>query len=173
MRKTIVSLMFIVCLILLTSCSSHVVQSDLPISKMTETNSNSTMEERVDTGEEAMKNNLLPITIQVNGKNFKALMQDNETARTFIEQLPLTLTMDDYASQEKVTSLPFSVTSTQTHMPSTINAGELYLWSDSNLVLFYETFSNSYTYIPLGYIEDISGLEETLGKDSVQVTFQK
>ena len=46
-------------------------------------------------------------------------------------------------------------------------------WSSNTLVLFYNTYSNSHGgYVKLGYIEDISGLKEALGKANVQVTFE-
>lgn len=178
MRKRIFSLVCIIYVLLLTSCSNDVKQIELSTANSIESSSGLDKSEldkvvTIEMGEEAMETNLSSITMQVNGKNFQILMYNNESAHTFMEQLPLALTMEDYASQEKVTSLPFSVKPAQTQTPPSVNAGELYLWSGTNLVLFYETFSNSYSYVPLGYIEDVSELEEALGKGSVQVTFQE
>jgi hypothetical protein len=60
-----------------------------------------------------------------------------------------------------------------TEQPAAIQAGEIMCWSSNSLVLFYNTFSNSYGgYVKLRYIEDISGLKEALGADNVQVTFE-
>ena len=39
-------------------------------------------------------------------------------------------------------------------------------------MLFYESISTSYSYTPLGRIEDPAGLAEALGSGSVAVTFQ-
>lgn len=75
------------------------------------------------------------------------------------------------ASQEKVTDLTFALPSAVTETPATINAGDIYIWSDNNLVLFYTTFSNSYSYVPVGYIEDVTGLRDALGRGSAEVTF--
>ena len=40
------------------------------------------------------------------------------------------------------------------------------------MVLFYQTFATSYFYTKLGYIENLAGLEEAWGQESVKVTFQ-
>ncbi len=77
----------------------------------------------------------------------------------------------DFASQEKVTALTFDLPSAQTEIPARINAGDIYLWSGNNLVLFYTTFSNSYSYVPVGRITDASSLADTLGSGSLRVTF--
>lgn len=40
------------------------------------------------------------------------------------------------------------------------------------LVLFYENFETNYKYTPLGKISNTAGLKETLGTDTVSVSFQ-
>jgi len=111
------------------------------------------------------------VNIQAGDKNFTVVMYDNGSAHTIAQEMPFTLNMDDFASQEKVTKLSFDLPSTSTVVPAAINAGYIYLWSGNNLVLFYTTFSNSYSYVPIGYITDVFGLTDALGSDSVEVTF--
>lgn len=111
------------------------------------------------------------VNIQVGDKSFTAALYDNESARTIAQEMPFTLNMDDFASQEKVTKLSFDLPSASTVVPATINAGDIYLWSGSNLVLFYTTFSNTYSYVPIGHIMDVSGLRDALGSGSAEITF--
>lgn len=60
---------------------------------------------------------------------------------------------------------------TDSQREDSINAGDLMLYGSDTLVLFYEDFSTSYSYTPLGFMEDASGLAEALGQGNVQVTF--
>lgn len=113
------------------------------------------------------------IRITVGDTVFDAQLHDNASARVLLEQMPLTLEMADYAGQEKVLALPFEFPNAETERPETIRAGELYLWSGNQLVLFYTTFANSYGgYVRLGAIEDASGLTEALGSGDAVVTLE-
>ncbi len=58
---------------------------------------------------------------------------------------------------------------TRTESVSSIHAGDLKLYGSSCLVLFYESFSTSYSYTSLGYVENPGELAEVLGTGSVHV----
>lgn len=121
----------------------------------------------------AGEDGMIAVGITVGGEEFSARFYDSESARVLLDQMPLTLEMDDYAAQEKVLRLPYDFPSAATELPPTIQAGQLYLWSGNSLVLFYTTFSNSYGgYVPIGYIEDVTGLAAALGSGGVSVTFR-
>ncbi len=57
--------------------------------------------------------------------------------------------------------------------PSGIKTGDIMLYGNSCLVLFYESFSTSYGYTSIGHIDDPAGLAAALGSGSVQMTFRK
>ena len=114
----------------------------------------------------------MKIEIIVGGKTFTAVLNNNEAARALAEKLPMTLNMDELNSNEKYYYLD-SALPTSASVPSGIHTGDLMLYGSSCLVLFYKSFSTSYSYTPLGHIDDPEGLAATLGSGRVQVTFQK
>lgn len=110
------------------------------------------------------------MTITINGQTFCATLYDNETAAALKEKLPMTLDMSELNGNEKYNYLPFSLP-TDSGNPGQIHAGDLMLYGSDCLVLFYESFSTSYRYTPIGRIDDPSGLAEAAGSGGVQVTF--
>lgn len=110
------------------------------------------------------------ITLTVGGYTFSATLLDNETAHRLVEQLPLTLDMSELNGNEKYFYLDGSLP-TDSHQPGQINAGDLMLYGDNCLVLFYEGFSSGYSYTRLGSVDDPAGLSEALGAGNVEVTF--
>lgn len=108
------------------------------------------------------------ITIQINGKEFPAKLYQTETTKSIMQKLPLSITMNELNGNEKYYYFSESFP-TESRRVSEIHAGDLKLYGSSCLVLFYESFSTSYSYTSLGYLENPEGLAEALGAGSVQV----
>lgn len=104
--------------------------------------------------------------IRVGSITLTATLQDNETARAFKEMLPLGLTMADLHANEKHTELPRALPASASN-PAKNHAGDLMLYGSRTLVLFYETFSTSYSYTRIGKVVDVSGLAAALGSGDV------
>ena len=117
------------------------------------------------------KENMFDIKIVVGEQNFSAILYDNETTRALIEQFPMTLNMQELNGNEKYYYLPDSLP-TNASRPSSIQTGDFMLYGNNCLVLFYENFSTSYNYTPLGWIDNSDELAEALGSGDVQVIFQ-
>lgn len=119
-------------------------------------------------GENEMNRN---ITIRMGGRSFTATLEDNPTARAFAAMLPMTVTMNEMNGNEKYYYLPDNLP-TDSKRPETIRNGDLMLYGSNCLVLFYETFSSSYSYTRLGKVDNPSGLSEALGAGNASVTFE-
>src|SRR5688572_19971934 len=109
--------------------------------------------------------------IKIDSKVFSATLFENETAAAFKAKLPLTLNMDELNGNEKKYDFSDSFP-TNSSNPKKINNGDLMIWQDRTLVLFYKTFPTSYSYTKLGRIDDPSGLEAAVGTGNVTVTFE-
>lgn len=118
------------------------------------------------------ESNMEKIKITVGDKSFTAVLYDNETANAFAEMLPMTLDMSELNENEKYFYLSDSLP-TASERPDKINSGDIMLYGSGCVVLFYDTFSTSYSYTRIGYTEDASGLADALGKGGVSVKFEK
>ena len=109
------------------------------------------------------------IQIQIGDQTFTAELEDNETAAAFREKLPLTLQMQELNGNEKYAydvSLPSDAESV-----GNIQTGDLMLFGDDCLVLFYDSFTTGYSYTRIGHISNPEGLADAVGNGDVQIAF--
>jgi len=111
------------------------------------------------------------IKITVDSSSFTATLQDNQTTNAFKKLLPMTINMSELNNNEKYYSLPNSLPTNASNL-GTIQNGDLMLYGTSTLVLFYKTFSTSYSYSKIGGVDNPSGLQTALGSNSVTVTLE-
>lgn len=115
-------------------------------------------------------NNKLKITVGT--ASFTATLYDNAAVAALKAMLPLTVNMSETNGNEKLYYLSSSLP-TSTFRPGSIRSGDLMLWGSDCLVLFYKSFSSSYSYTRIGRVDDASGLEAAVGSGSVTVTFEQ
>jgi len=112
--------------------------------------------------EEPVQTKHIKIKITVNGKVFTGELYDDDAAHAFANMLPLTLSIDELNGNEKYhffdSSLP-----TDPFRPAGIHTGDLMLYGNNCLVLFYKDFTSSYSYTPLGRLNNPAGLAAALG----------
>ena len=111
----------------------------------------------------------MDIRITTAGVELRGTLQDTPTARDFAALLPLTLTMSDYASTEKVADLPHRLDTTGAPAAHTGRPGDITYYAPwGNLALFYGTGPHAIGLIPLGRLEP--GAVEILAGLGGQVT---
>ena len=111
------------------------------------------------------------INIKIGNSDFSAVLYDNDTTKELVKQFPITYTMSELHGNEKYYYMQESLP-TNSERPDTINKGDIMLYGTDCIVVFYDTFPNSYSYTKLGYIEDTTGLEEAVGKGNVDISFE-
>ena len=110
------------------------------------------------------------ITITIGDQSFTAKMEQNSTAEAFRALLPLTLEMQELNGNEKYHYLTQSLPTNRTKV-GTIHAGDIMLYGDNCVVVFYETFTTTYQYTPIGHITNPEGLKVALGSGKVTINF--
>lgn len=116
-------------------------------------------------------NAAISVKITLGGKSYTATLCGTDAAKEFAKMLPLTLDMNELNGNEKYCYLDLSLP-TDSSCPRNINAGDIMLYVSGCLVLFYESFTTSYSYTPIGGMADSAGLADALGGGSATVTFE-
>ncbi|WP_234402587.1 cyclophilin-like fold protein [Trichococcus paludicola] len=110
------------------------------------------------------------MTIQVGNTRYTVSLDNNAAMQALTQKLPMTLKMDELNGNEKFYYLSETLP-TDSKRVGSIKAGDVMLYGSDCLVIFYKDFSTSYSYTPIGRIEDPAGLSQNLGRGSVEVTF--
>jgi hypothetical protein len=112
----------------------------------------------------------IAIIVQIGNRAFPARLFNNATTRAWVERMPMTLNMIEMGGYEKYHNLPYTLP-TNTQRVGSVSNGDLMLWQNNCIVIFYQNRSTQYSYTRLGAIENPTGLAEALGRGNVTVTF--
>lgn len=113
------------------------------------------------------------LKITVGTTVFNATLSNNATATAFKALLPLTINMSELGGVEKYYYFPSGIIlPTNATSPGTIQNGDLMLYGNNCLVLFYTTFSTGYSYTRIGTVSNPAGLNAALGSGSVTVKYE-
>ena len=147
MQRKIKKILLVLIVILITGCSNNKVE--LP-----------------------KENNNLGVNNQVkvliDKKEYTINLEDNETAKEFVNMLPLELNMNELNGNEKYVYLDRKLPVNPSNI-NKINAGDVMIYGNDCLVIFYKSFTSSYSYTKIGHIDNLPNL----GNDSISVKFEK
>ena len=108
--------------------------------------------------------------LTINHRSFTADLADTAAAQELRRLLPLTLTLQDHLGNEKHAPLPHSLPRND-HRPGRIEAGDVMLWQDQTIVVFYESFDSPYSYTRLGKVREAASLKAAMGIGAVSIRF--
>lgn len=125
-----------------------------------------------DWNDSKMHKSIYKVNININGTNYTATLEDNETTRELINRFPIEINMNELNGNEKYYYFSDSLPSNPSRIEK-INNGDLMLYGSDCLVLFYETFNTSYSYTKIGKIDNPSSLKNSVGKGNIKISFSK
>ena len=108
------------------------------------------------------------IKVTIDGKMYNAKLDENETATSFINMLPQELSMKELNGNEKYYYMSVSLPTNEFN-PKRIEAGDIMLYGNDCLVVFYKSFNTSYSYTKIGHIDNLPDL----GNENVTIKFEK
>ncbi|MBO7098037.1 MAG: hypothetical protein J6W11_05320 [Alphaproteobacteria bacterium] len=119
----------------------------------------------------AIASEIKTMQMKVGDKEYSVVLNDNHTTKALQEILPMTIKMTEFNGNEKYYQLRETLPSRPEHIGQ-IKTGDVMLFGDDCLVVFYKDFKATYSYTRIGYIENAADLEQTLGRGSVTITFE-
>ena len=112
------------------------------------------------------------MTATINDKEFNIILEDNKTVKELMKMLPLEVLMNELNGNEKYYYLEKTLP-TDSKRVEKIQTGDVMLFGNNCLVIFYESFKTSYSYTRIGRIENIKDLKDSLGKGNVIVKLER
>jgi len=113
----------------------------------------------------------MKIRIKFEDKVLMATLIDSKTARDFVSQLPLTLTLEDYAVTEKISDLPKKLSTEGAPSGSDPSVGDIAFYAPwGNLAIFYRDAAYANGLIILGKIDGEAAAFNVPG--SMEVTIE-
>ncbi len=142
--------------------------TNLPVMDQSLTQTTSTQ----NTAQPISKKEQLNMWMTVNEHRFEVILEDHATAHAFASQLPLTLQMEELNGNEKHGQLSGTLP-TDEKRPGIIHNGDIMLYGNQTLVVFYKTFSSIYSYTRIGQVKQPEELQKILGSRNVEIIFNK
>lgn len=157
-------------LLLLCSCSGITSQTST-ISSIASSSQSSNQSSITSSDESSILDDEQTMEMIVNNYSFSCRLENNPTVTALKELLPLSITMRELNNNEKYYYLDQELPSNPQRV-NQINRGDIMLFGNDCLVVFYESFTTSYSYTRIGKIDNTDNLKTALGTGNVSVTFR-
>lgn len=90
-------------------------------------------------------------------KEYTINLENNSTAKSFANMLPQELTMSELNGNEKYVYLDNTLPENSSNIKKVI-AGDVMLYGNNCLVIFYKSFNTLYSYTKIGHIDNLPDL---------------
>ena len=170
--KQVLIYMCVIMTFALSACSGSAEGSVKPIESQTETASEMQTTTAASAKAVAVETEAAAkVKVIVGDKAYMAELEDNETAEELVKRMPLEFMMNELNGNEKFHNLSEPLPADAQSVES-VHAGDLMLYGDDCLVLFYEDFQTSYRYTRIGHFESADGLSDVIGSGNVTVRLE-
>lgn len=159
MKKIIYYLLILILLFINIGCNSKKENNSI----------NNNQEDNIKNNKSSyIKKEINTMKVIINKKEYIINLEDNETVKSFINSLPQELEMSELNGNEKYVYLDKSLPTNSENIKR-IKAGDVMLYGNNCLVIFYKSFNTSYSYTKIGHIDNLPDL----GDGNIKVTFEK
>ena len=107
-------------------------------------------------------------TVIVGSRKYEAVFYNNPAAEELVSKMPFEISMSELNGNEKYKYLDYSLPGNEQAVGQ-IQAGDIMLYGNDCLVVFYKSFQTSYRYTRIGRITNPEGLETAAG--TVKISF--
>lgn len=145
MKKVILGVVILLSLLTVTACS-----------KIEEKNETISSEKRSE-----------ELKIIINKEEYQVELEDNETVTELLKIMPREMEMIELNGNEKYHYLEQSLPTNPTS-PKQIEKGDIMLFGDNCLVIFYQSFKTNYSYTRIGHIHNL----KDIGENNITVKFE-
>ena len=111
------------------------------------------------------------VKLLIDNKEYSITLEDNETVDALVNNMPFDLSMSNLNGNEFYSYLDFTLP-TNSYDPGKINKGDIYLYGNNCLVIFYESFNTSYSYTKIGKLDNIEVLDNIKNKNHIIVNLE-
>ncbi|WP_057511552.1 cyclophilin-like fold protein [Staphylococcus sp. NAM3COL9] len=111
------------------------------------------------------------VTFTIDSITFSANIFDNVTSQYLLEKLPLSITMHDLNNNEKYHDFNDAFPTNMQEIKH-IHKGDIMLYQDSYLVIFYKSFTTTFSYTPVGTITHPDSLDVLNSISDVDITIK-
>ena len=114
----------------------------------------------------------MKIRMRLEGRSITATLEESAAARDFLSLLPLSLTLTDYNSTEKVADLPRKLSTAGAPTGVDPDVGDVAYYAPwGNLAIYYRDFGYSRGLVKLGRLD--SGVEALSVRGPLRVTIER